>query len=308
MNNKIFIDKYILSYTIIKYKKLIYLVTTPHGIFIEKNKKYQVNYNDENYMVTIYKQAYWCDLAIFKFTEKFKGKINELLILKSNPKIYHLKVENNEKKIKGFIENFVYLCYLDINGGNRILYYQLKILDGLVKQGHSGTGIYTKNKLIGIISNVTNNKAFLVPSFFILKLLNEKISDYSPYLPLKLTLLENKVIVLEKYSGLYRGFIIEKFDKLPVNDGLVYCSEIKDNIPIDVYLQMFGKLNNYIVISNNKFNYKLKIKNLNNYLKYPFISNISLKEKESLDKITFQDIMNSDRSDKASILSYNLSK
>ena len=291
MNNKLYIDDYILSYTIIKYKKQIYLITTPHGIFIDKDIEYPFNYNDNRYFVKLYRQSYWCDLAIFNITSEFPHNYNEIKILQSITKIYNLRVNNYENNIKGVISNISNLCHLDINGGNRNLYYQLETIDN-INQGMSGTGMYSNNKLIGLISNSSGNKSFLVPSFFIIKMFNEKTSDYSPYLPLKLTMENNKVMLVNNYSALKRGFIIEKFNNLIVDKGHVYVNEIKSNIPIDVYLQIYGTTNNYIVISNNKLNYKIKIQDLNNHLKHPFISGISKKEKEQLNKTLFQDIWN----------------
>ena len=203
------------------------------------------------------------------------------------------------------IEKFSYLCHLDINGGNRNLYYQMKVSSGIVSQGTSGTGIYYKDKLIGIISNAVEKTALLVPSFFIIKVLDEKNSNYSPFLPLQLTMKENQIILVNSYLGLLKGFTITKFDDLFVNNGMVYCSEIKDSLPIDVYLQIFVRTNSIITISDGKFIHKLKIKNLNDYLKIPFISGITREERNKIKKTTFQDIW--DDSINKNLLAHNLS-
>ena len=301
------LDDFTLSYTLLKVRKKIYLVTTPHGIFICKNREYPFIKNDKEFKCKLYKQAYWCDLAFFEIINKNKIKLSELKILKSNPSIYNLSVENRDIKIKGFIEKFCYLCHLDINGGNRNFYYQMSVLKGVVDKGSSGTGIYCKDRLIGIISNCIEKKAFLVPSFFILKVLDEKLSDYSPYIPFQLNMIGNDVILQNSYLGLKKGFIFKKFNGLSVNKGMIYCSEIKDNIPMDVYLQIFCSANDIITISDGKFIHKIKIKNLNDYLKVPFISGISREDRNKINKLTFQDIWCDLSVENIRLINHNLS-
>lgn len=288
MTNVLRIDDFTLSYTIIKYKKIPYLITTPHGIFIEKDKIYRINYQDNIYRVQLHKQSYWCDLAIFKFIDKIKIKSKEVKILKAHSKLYNLRIHNKKKTISGIIEDFCYHCHLNINGGNRILFYQMKSFDK-IEHGDSGTGFYSENKLIGLISKCDDNIGLIVPAFYIFEILNRD-NNLSPHLPLKLKMDGSKVVLAEKYYTIPEGFEIKKFDNLIVNNGNVYCFEVKDNIPIDVYLQIYGKIGNQIKISNDKKIYKLVVKDLNTKLKYPFISNVSLKEKEEFKNNTYQDI------------------
>lgn len=308
MKDFIKIDEYILSYTLVKIRKKVYLVTTPHGIFIDKNYDYTFTRNSKEFKCKLLRQAYWCDLAIFEITTKNKFKIFELKILKANSSIYNLRVENKSKRIKGLIENFSYLCYLDIHGGNRNMYYQMNVYNGNIDKGSSGTGIYIKDRLIGIISNQIDKKALLVPSFFILKILDEKLSDYSPYIPFQLDMKDDEVILVNSYLGLKKGFVIRKFNGLPVNKGMIYVSEIKDSIPLDVYLQIFCSYNDYVTISDSRFIHKIKVMNLNDYLNVPFISGISREEKNSLSKLTFQDIWDVSSSENTRMINHNLSR
>ncbi|ADO67150.1 hypothetical protein crov117 [Cafeteria roenbergensis virus] len=307
MTNYLHIDEYILSYTIIKHNKKIYLITTPHGIYINKNREYTFIKDTIEYNCKLYKQSYWCDLAIFNITSKITLKISELKILKSSNLINQLQVQSKNNHIIGNISNIVYLCHLDINGGNRIIYYQMNILKGTITQGCSGSGMYHKNKLIGLISNTNKDATLLVPSFFILKVLTESKSNYSPYLPIKLTMEKDKIILLNSYLGLKKGCTIVKFNNLIITKGHVYCSEIKDNIPLDVYLQIFCTVNEIVNISDGKFIHKVKIKNLNDYLTIPFISGISREEKNKITKITFQDIWDINTPETIKLLNHNLS-
>ena len=53
---------------------------------------------------------------------------------------------------------------------------------------------------------------------------------------------------------------------------------------------------------------KIKVMNLNDYLNVPFISGISREEKNSLSKLTFQDIWDVSSSENTRMINHNLSR
>lgn len=291
MSGILYIDDYELSITAVKHKKKIYWVTTPHGIFIEKDKLYIMKFKKKEYKLILDKQAYWTDLALFvNASEKnIPLKILQLKVLKSHPSILKTKVYNYQYNISGIISNINFYTFLDITGTNRSIFYQITTFKSY-QSGMSGSGFYdNKKNLIGLVSHCDKDFGYLIPGFFILKLINEKSSDYSPYLPIKLDMENSNVIIKENYNEINTGFIIKYFDKLKVSNGHIYSYEFRDNIPIDVYLQTFGFLGKKIKISDGKLNYELEVENLNNSVDFPFISGVSIKEKTHT-SISYQDL------------------
>lgn len=290
MTSMIDLGDFISKITPIKYQKQIYWVTTPHLVFIDKDREYKVNYNDLNFNVKLYKISYKWDLAIFKSCEKINIKLNELKIIKSNKIIYNSKIYNSDKTIEGIVTSFEYIHHLELKRYNRNLFYGVTINDGLIDIGDSGSGFYTKkNQLIGLIAKINNekNKCFLVPGLFIIKLLNEIDTDFIPYLPIKLDIGEKYSYLVEKFNTLPKGYEIKKFNKKQVvNKIMVYYKEINDYIPFDVYFMIVAKKNKKIFINEHKF----KIKDLNDYLKAPFVSGITQKEFDSITTETYQSL------------------
>ena len=268
------IGDYKLSVTPIKYKSVIYWATTPHGIFIESGKKYLLNYNERDYECELHKQSYWCDLALFVCDIKIKMKKTK--VLKAHNYLKDLTIKN--EKIKGFVSEFCYQTHLDINGACRNLFYKIDITDGKVCEGDSGSGLYKKDRLVGLISHLgrEENTCFCVPVYFVLKVL-EKESDFISFLPLKLTMVKKEVIVIEKYNDVEAGYKIKKIDNLNVENGMVYVGELKDYIPLDTYVHIYGEKDGIIKISDKKSEYKLRVMDMNSYLKYPFVSGVSEK-------------------------------
>ena len=280
-----------LSITPIKYKKNIYWVTTPHGIFIERDKIYHMKFRKKIYKLMLKKQANWTDLAIFESIpeQKIPLKINQLKIIKAHPNILGIKIKNSQHNISGILSECNYSTYLDIAGVNRTLFYKIKLLNE-IKPGMSGSAFYDrKDNLIGLVSHCDKDYGYLIPGFFILKLIDEESSDYSPYLPIKLFMEDGNIIVFEKVNDIERGFVIKYFDELKVTNGSIYSFELRDNIPIDIYLQIFCNLGKKLKISDGKINYELEVENLNNHLKFPFISGVSLEEKRKT-SISYQDL------------------
>lgn len=302
------INSYKLSITPIKFNDIIYWITTPHGLFIEKDKEYLMKLDDNIYKLKLWKQAMWCDLAIFNCDEIISLKIKKLKILKSHNALYNISVKNKQYNLDGFLEKFYYSPYLDINGANRTLFYQINLFDK-IEEGMSGSAFYNKDILIGLASSKSDDgmKSFLIPGFFIVKLLNESISNYSPFLPIKLTIQDNKTILFEDYKNIKKGFHIKKFDSLKLNKCCeVYSTELKDNIPIDVYLQLFKKIGDIVRLDDGKCNYNLDVYNINDNLRYPFVSNVSLDVKSS-SGVCYQDLwLDRDNSEALYLINNNL--
>lgn len=288
-----------LSVTPIKYNSNIYWITCPHGIFIDSDKEYTMIFNSKPYNLRLYKQAYWCDLAIFVSIEKVPIKKKNLKILKSHPKLLNLNVKNSIYNLKGTLTKFNYNKYLGIRDGNRNLNYEITLNTGRISNGMSGSAFYhikkqkktTTEFLIGILSFTIDDptKGYLVPGFFILKLLNEKKSNYSPFLQLKLKMDKGNVVLSEDCYGIKKNTILVRFNNLIISRACIYVSELKDNLPIDVFLQIYGELDTKLSITDDKDNdYELTIENLNDYIENPFISGVSNDIKG--ERITYQDI------------------
>lgn len=283
----IIIDKYTLSITPIKYNNKIYWITAPHGIYIDPDIEYKLIdiVKNEEYNCRLYKQSYWADLCIFIMEENII-KMTQTKIIKSHPKLKNSDVNN--EKINGYIIDFVYNTYLDINGGCRTLYYKINIIDGIIEEGDSGSGLYHNKKLIGIMSHCDNklsNICYCVPGFLILKLLNENTSNYSPYIPLKLTMENKEIKVLNTYESIKKGFLIKKVNGLLIENGSIYIKELKDYIPFDVYIQILTRSNDIIKLSDNKIIVKLIVDNLNNHLNYPFVSGVKSDNEKTYQKL-----------------------
>jgi hypothetical protein len=153
----------------------------------------------------------------------------------------------------------------------------------------SGSGFYDKKNLIGLVSHIDKKNSYLIPGFYINKLLDEEFSNYSPCIPIKLTMKDGEIVLFENFNRIDRGFVIKYFDGLKVNNGNIFSYELRDNIPIDIYLQIYGKVGKTIKISDGKLDYELEVENLNNHLSFPFISGVSIEDKSSV-KITYQDL------------------
>lgn len=257
---RIILENNLLTLTCIKFNKEIYWITTPHGIYLSFDKEYDVIYQNKIYKATLFKQSYSTDLAIFKVNIKIK--ISETKIIKSNKNIKEIII--NDCNIKGKI-NIVYNNFLDLKYGFRNIYYQING-NRIIKEGESGTGLFHKNKLVGIIFCGIEKTVFLIPAFFFEKTLQEKNSAFISFLPLKLKIKENKLLNLISYKELEENEIIEKVDGFKVSNGCIFNYELKDYIPVDVYIHVFSK--NEIKI-NDKI---LSICNLNDFLNYPFLS------------------------------------
>lgn len=298
MKNIIKINEYELSYTLVKINKIVYWVTTPHGIFLDSENKYYGMNNGKEYLLKLVKQSYWCDLVFFT-SEDLDEKVNNLKIFKNKKKILNSVVKSSNGKIGGKIIDYKYSCHLDIKGGNRNLFYQVKRTKGKIQSGLSGSGFYNEEKLIGILSHGDNKNFFLIPSFFINIILNEKCSDFSPFVNLSLDIKNDKLICLNNHKQ------VLKFNGYNVKNDSVYCPMIKDYLPVDVYLQIFLKKDDILVLNFEDMELNFDIKNLNDVLRFPFLSNISMIEKDRLAKVSYQDLFKHKDNEKIRDLIFN---
>jgi len=271
MFGRILIDNHILTIFPIKINKEIYWVTTPHSCQLSSNKLYQVLFDNKKYQARLFKQAYYCDLAIFKI-DNFNGNIKTIKIIKSKNNLLNKKLSFKEKT--GFFIKNYFAPYLDINGSSRQMYYLCKF-EEKVEPGDSGTPIYNENEeLVGIISIARKEDTFLVPGFLIPNLINCKNNKMIPYLPIKLTMnIENKIQVI-KSDILKSGDIITNIEDFKIKNDSIFSNELKDWIPIDTYILLFMIDKEFVNLKvNDDTTFRLRIENMNKYLKYPFNPN-----------------------------------
>lgn len=290
------IGKFRLSITPIKYNSSIYWVTCPHGIFIESDKEYTVSFNSRRIKVCIYKQAYWADIAIFSSEEKVN--IKNIRVLKSHSTLLDKMIYNKLYKLKGRLSSFNYERYLGLRDGNRNLYYKVILDSNTIKNGMSGSGFYYKNTkskvkteyLIGILSFTKEKprEGYLVPGFLILRLLEQDRPSFSPFLPLKLRMDRDNVVLDEDCGDIKKDSILTKFNGERISRACIYVSELRDNLPIDVFLQIFGVVGESMKVSDTKRDYELEIRDLNEYIEIPFISAVPVDKKG--ERETYQDM------------------
>jgi len=275
MFGRIRIENNILTIFPVKITKIIYWVTTPHYCQISSEKNYTVLYDNNTYQAKLIKQAYFCDLALFKI-DNFNGNIKTIKIIKSKNTLLNKKLILN-KKPGFYIENY-FTPYLDIDGGSRQLFYLCKF-EEKVNPGDSGTPIYNEdNELVGIISITKEGKTYLVPGFLITKLINCINYKIIPYVPLTLTMnRDDKIVVLES-EVLQKGDIITKLNNYTIKKDTIYSKKLKDWIPIDTYILLCCLDSPFINITiDNEVTYRLKINDMNKFLKYPFDPKITNK-------------------------------
>jgi len=275
MSGRIFIDDNIITVFPFKHEKIVYWITTPHHCYLDESISYPVIYKQKKYTAKLFKQAYWCDLAIFKiddFTETIRVSkiVKAYSSLQSSPLIFKNKL--------GFFLDYSYPAYLDINGGCRSLMYQCNFKADVIP-GDSGSPIYNKSEeLIGIISH-HQKFTHLVPSFFIPRIISnsQEVNNIIPYLPLKLTLEKNQVMVLNDTELINKNDLILAVDNNKLNQGNMFNASLKTQIPFDVYLLSMKnpeeRIKLEILRENKKIEVELKVENLNKYLKYPFNPN-----------------------------------
>jgi hypothetical protein len=272
MSGRIFIDNNIITIFPFKIGKQVYWITTPHSCYLNREEKYSVIYKNKKYIATLFKHAFWCDLAVF-LIDDFTEIIHVSKIIKSFSSLKSSQLIFKNKS--GLFLDYSYPAYLDINGGCRSLMYQCTFKSSVIP-GDSGTPIYNKeNELIGIISH-HQKFTYLVPSFFISKIINNsnEVNQIIPYLPLKLTLEKDLVKVLNNSDLILKDDIILSVDGNKLNKGNIFNTSVKTQIPFDVYLLSLKnpeeRIKLEVLRDNKKIEIELKVDNQNKYLKYPF--------------------------------------
>ena len=115
-------------------------------------------------------------------------------------------------------------------------------IDVLLLEGLSGNPVYTKNKIIGIIEsyNIENNRIRLIPSYLILKFINDYIigaSNNIACLTLDYGLTREGVTLMNTHKKFKKNDIITKINHKNINsDGSVYSPQFKYRIPLDTYI------------------------------------------------------------------------
>lgn len=163
-------------------------------------------------------------------------------------------------------------------------------MDNCKLNGLSGSPVYFKNKIVGVVSNFDREqkRINLTPSFMVLRLIeyyNNNKSIYSSYrsryiqdLHEKINFIKinaiptkNGLLLKSDYSNKIRkGHLITRIDhKILDENCCVYSQEIKHRIPWNTYIMTMFKDDKISITFKDKttFNAKLSIKDYNKYLK-----------------------------------------
>jgi len=152
-----------------------------------------------------------------------------------------------------------------------------------VLHGLSGSPVFNKNKVVGIISNYqkSSNKIILVPSFLVLKMIFNhlnNIPDNINHLNIPLEETPNGLMISKDCSSkLKKGYIISRINyRILDKDFMIYSPEIKHKLPWKTYL-MTNIVNDNVSLyikaptitkkSHYYFPIRKKLKNINNFLK-----------------------------------------
>lgn len=149
--------------------------------------------------------------------------------------------------------------------------------------GFSGSPVFYKKKMVGIISNINriNNKIILVPSFLVLKIINDQknnIAEEIKYINLPISETNEGLMINKDCSNrLKKGYVIEKLNYRNLDkNNMVYSPEIQHKVPWNTYLMTIYKgdtISLYIKAptltgkSHFSFPIKKKVRNMNNFLK-----------------------------------------
>lgn len=154
--------------------------------------------------------------------------------------------------------------------------------------GLSGSPVYFKKKIVGIISNFDRKqeKINLVPSFIILRLIQDYVNKFNfrgsiqsdicmqekkiNFIKVDTIQTKNGLLLNSDYSNKIRkNYLITRIDhKILDENGCVYSQEIKHRIPWNTYIMTLFRGNKISITFKDKtnFNTKLSIKDCNKYM------------------------------------------
>jgi hypothetical protein len=276
------------------------VITTNHSIPYNSKKIYSVSSGYLNKLI-LNKRSAISDLALLEYgtirkdIKMFYNDTSELKYLTLNKFSKKIPKANSELKIllDDDIEfNFAFDKFglQRINGSNDIpptpvlSCFLSREMENYNLNGLSGSPVYFKNKIVGLVSNfdLEKKRINLTPSFLILKLLenfnnsrrcfnkNNNIEKIN-FIKIDAMPTKNGLVLNSDYSNKIRkGHIITRIDHKILDDNCcVYSQEIKHRIPWDTYIMTLFKDDKISVTFKDKTNFiaKLSVKDCNKYLK-----------------------------------------
>lgn len=209
-------------------------------------KGFILNYNSENYIITLHKYYPIQNIKIENLNYLKKSDIcqsswNELLIIKNTFEDSNYNKIKNIKTMLPQINQELYCndnklividhCYENINHlplYPRLLYIKVKSDDTHC----TGMPVFQKDgKLVGIISDTYSKNTYIIPTYYIIKTLQKKCND--------------KIFTINNGN-------ITKINKFNVINNDVYHRLMSIKIPLDVYFTLEGDENKIINLNKNE--------------------------------------------------------
>lgn len=281
------------------------VITTNHSIPYNSKKIFSVSkFRDSEYLnkLILKNRSEISDLALLEYGT-IRRNINKIAF-NDISELKYLTLNKFSKKIPK--ENVELTLFLDdntelklnfdkfglqkLNGSNQIPMtpvlscFLSKELENYNLNGLSGSPVFLKKRIVGLISNfdLENNRINLTPSFLILRFienfLSQKYDRFKKNINEKINFIkidaiptENGLMLNSDYSNkIKKGNIITRIDhKILDNNCCVYSQEIKHRIPWDTYIMTLFKEDKISITFKDKtsFNSKLTVKDLNKYMK-----------------------------------------
>lgn len=207
---------------------------------------------------TIHKLPYWTDLVIYNFKNNTEYNCNIIKLIKKTKNSF-VKSSNkiipknqgekmklitiNDNVIRNYQVKYESIIYDQFNISDiQQLYLKFTIEDeSIIQEGLSGSPIIkNNNKLVGIVAKINKDEKYIlaIPSIYMNKLIERKINNYIPSIPIFVSLTEKKKLkMINDYYPLKRDDVIEKIDDYKINEtGLIYYNRVGRYIDIDSYI------------------------------------------------------------------------
>jgi len=210
-------------------------------------KGFILNYNLENYIITLHQ---WYPIKTIKVEDKIVDNViqsswNELVVIKDTFENLQCKIIKNIKNVLPNKDQILF-CNDDIltvidyqhrNINNLHIYPRILYIKAICNKIQCpGTPVFQKNgKLIGVISNIINDFAYIIPTYYIIKTLQKESND-------KIYMIYDKNIT--------------KINNFNVKNNYVYHKQMSIKIPLDMYFVLEGDKHNTICINKSEeYNY-----------------------------------------------------
>ena len=258
----------------LNHKNIKYFISCNHGFSIEK-----IIINNKSYKR--FTNCLWNEIL---FLKNFKCK-NEYVF--NNFLVKHIdsikKFKVNNCTIQYTSTEYFPIAMLPSNPKN--IYYKMKILDGKIKKGDSGSPVYLDSKrkksLIGVVSKIEDDYVYVIPIIYVIKSLN-KIDNKTIY-----TLNDLEKITYIKNKKIYEN-------------KMIYDNSFGKYIPLCCYINLYSDKNQSINVKmNNKCFMTLKFSKLETKIKNSYLymikkNNITLTSSflRYLKEVNFRELLN----------------